>query len=317
MQSVVATTGSRLHFGLLGFGHPGERQWGGLGVMIDRPVTKVRIATADRLIATGPEAERALAIARNWSRAGGTCREVGARIEILESPPPHVGLGSGTQLALAIGEGLDQVYGRRSRIQDLAQRVGRTGRSSVGTLGFCLGGLIYDLGKLPGESVGSLGDRIDLPEAWRFALVRPRGSLGVCGETETKAFRDLPASDSATTYRLKELVEAWLLPAAKRGDIDSFGVRLTEYNRLAGSFYESIQKGPYINAEVAALVERLKKAGARGAGQTSWGPTVFALMPSDNDARRLLAEAGVDGDNRLEVDIVAPLNRASSTIKEA
>jgi len=309
MSSILITTGSRLHFGLLGFGHSGQWQWGGLGVMIDEPVTAVQVSLADRLSATGIDAERALAVARQWSKSGGTCREVGAAIHVAQSPPPHMGLGSGTQLALAVGYALDRLHGRTGSIEQLAMRVGRTGRSSIGALGFCLGGLIYERGKQEGDTLGRLGDRVELPEAWRFVLVRPREMAGVSGDAESHAFRHLPPSDPAITARLIELAEKGILPAASAQDIEAFGGRLTEYNRLAGSFYESIQGGPYLNAEVATLIDRLSQAGASGVGQSSWGPTVFAVMPDAESAMQLVAQAGLERDEHFEWQIVAARNR--------
>lgn len=308
MPSVLVTTGSRLHFGLLRFGHPGERQFGGLGMMVDRPATKLRVSLTDRLRASGPDSERALSAARAWSRSGGTCREVGAQIDVIEAPPPHTGLGSGTQLALAVGLALDHLHGRSSPIESLAKRLGRTRRSSVGAFGFAHGGLIYEQGKLQGEDLGLLRKPIPLPEQWRIVLVRPKGMSGVSGEAELRAFRDLPPSDPAITERLIDLAERSILPAAESGDLDVFGERLTEYNRLAGSFYESIQGGPYLNREVEALVDRLIAAGAKGAGQSSWGPTVFAIAPGEPSAKQVLLTSGIAGDSRYEALIVPPRN---------
>ena len=65
--------------------------------------------------------------------------------------------------------------------QELALSVGRGLRSAVGTYGFVFGGLIVEQGKLPDEPISPLDCRIDLPEAWRFVLVRPLGLTGIAG----------------------------------------------------------------------------------------------------------------------------------------
>ena len=46
MKCVVVTTGARLHFGLLAHGQVGCREFGGIGLMIDRPGFIVRAAAA-------------------------------------------------------------------------------------------------------------------------------------------------------------------------------------------------------------------------------------------------------------------------------
>jgi predicted sugar kinase len=176
--------------------------------------------------------------------------------------------------------------------------------------------LIFEKGKLKDEEVAEVALRRKLPEAWRFVLVRPRGMEGVWGEAEIKAFCHLPASDVATTQRLTRLAEQGVVLAARQGDIATFGRLLTEYNRLAGSWYEEIQRGPYLNAEVAALVDRLDKAGAFGVGQSSWGPTVFAVMPDEAAAAKLLIDAGLTDEASFESQIVPPRNQGFEVTAE-
>src|SRR5690349_7408193 len=98
MKSTVVTTGARLHFGLLGHGHAGHREFGGIGVMIDRPGFVVRASPApiDELVC-GVWHERVVALMTRLRSAGsGACGPL--RLEILSAPPAHAGLGSGTQL---------------------------------------------------------------------------------------------------------------------------------------------------------------------------------------------------------------------------
>src|SRR5690349_17677468 len=100
MKSVVVTTGARLHFGLLAHGQAGCREFGGIGVMIDRPgfVVRASVAPLDELLcgAWAGRVETLLAGLR-------TCGEGGfftgpLRLEIVQAPAAHAGLGSGTQL---------------------------------------------------------------------------------------------------------------------------------------------------------------------------------------------------------------------------
>src|SRR5215475_14442971 len=99
---VEVTTGSRLHFGLMSFGQAGVRQFGGVGTMIDHPSVRLRITTADELSADGPASAKVLSHAEAVADSGILSGRPRCRIEVLEMPAPHVGLGSGTQLAMAV-----------------------------------------------------------------------------------------------------------------------------------------------------------------------------------------------------------------------
>src|SRR5262245_52221988 len=94
------TTGSRVHFGLL---RPapagGERGFGGCGLMVEEPAVIVAAEPAAEWSATGPAAERALAVARRVTLTP-------HRIVVETCPPEHTGLGVGTQLSLAVARAL-------------------------------------------------------------------------------------------------------------------------------------------------------------------------------------------------------------------
>jgi len=179
---VHVTAPSRLHFGLWSLGGGERRQFGGVGAMIERPELSLSIISAPELSAAGDSAERALASARRWAEFH-RLPPPRCRIEISTMIPRHAGLGSGTQLGLAVAAGLNAFCGLPSQTpQELALSVGRGLRSAVGTYGFVFGGLIVEQGKLPNEPISPLDCRINMPGAWRLFLVRPRGLAGLAGE---------------------------------------------------------------------------------------------------------------------------------------
>ena len=161
------------------------RQFGGVGAMINRPGLRLRIealqgGTSEDACATaeGPLAARAEAFAGRWAEFHGESAHH-CRIIIESAPQEHAGLGTGTQLALAVAAGLNAYCGLPSQTpQELALSVGRGLRSAVGTYGFVFGGLIVEQGKLPEEPISPLDCRIDLPEEWRFVLLRERVGVG-------------------------------------------------------------------------------------------------------------------------------------------
>ncbi|WP_172992009.1 beta-ribofuranosylaminobenzene 5'-phosphate synthase family protein [Lacipirellula parvula] len=296
---MTISTPSRLHFGLLRFEQTDGPSFGGLGMMIAEPRCTLRLATSTEWQATGPDAERALAHARQslehlvaaGQRPAGAYQQTpqALHIEVLDSIPPHQGLGSGTQLALAVAAGVRSLYDLApASAEDLAAMVGRGRRSAIGCHGFLQGGLLYELGSLPNEPLGRLAQRVEVPAEWRVILVAASTSAGLSGEPEVSAFGQLPPVPAATTARLAQLAEQSILPATWNRDLTSFGEALFEYGRLAGECFASVQGGPYASAEIAACVETLRSLGVRGVGQSSWGPTVFAFAADEAHADEIV-----------------------------
>jgi len=287
-RTVEVNAPSRLHFGLMSFGYASGRQYGGVGAMIDRPGLRLRISNAEHFDAEGPHAERVRAIVQTSESSQGHEGLPPCRIEVLEAPPDHVGLGTGTQLALAVAAGL-QAWREQPPLDaaKLAHRTRRAERSAVGTYGFLMGGLIYERGKLPGEIISPLAEHVVLPEAWRFVLIVPERERGLAGEQERAAFDALPPVDEAIRRALADEIESRMLPAARAGDFAAFGESLYRYGYQAGLCFAARQGGAFASPRVASLVEHLRGRGVRGVGQSSWGPTVFALCQDGREAAQI------------------------------
>lgn len=283
---------ARLHFGLWSLGLPpkagqGARQFGGVGVMIRRPAVRLRIEPTRGWTVQGEQSERALAFAQCWAAYHG-CSLPDCRLTLEEVPPPHAGLGSGTQLALSVAAGLSLFCGKPiPTLSELAESVGRGRRSAVGTYGFAFGGLIVERGKAPHERISPLEYRVVLPSAWHFVLVRPLGVQGLAGSQEAEALARLPPAPPRVTQELVERVRQEMVPAALRGDFATFSESVYAYGHRAGTCFAPLQGGPYNGSVVTALVERLRHMGIRGVGQSSWGPTVYALVASRPEAEAL------------------------------
>lgn len=306
-RKVHVTAKSRLHFGLMSFGRSDARQYGGVGVMVAKPSTKLTFSANDRLEATGPSSSRALEFAERVARALKIDGTLGCRIDILEAPRPHTGLGSGTQLGLSVARGMFELFGKSGADKfELARAAGRAGRSAVGTFGFDLGGLIFERGRFDGESRSELLARVAIPEDWRFVLICPSGQQGLSGEPERRAFAQLPPVPQETTFKLHYEASDHLMPAAARGDFDTFSRSLYRYGCLAGMCFAEHQGSAFASSELNNLVEEIRSLGVQGVGQSSWGPTLFAILPSQDAAddfacqlRKLLGRE----ENNLEITI--------------
>jgi beta-ribofuranosylaminobenzene 5'-phosphate synthase len=78
------------------------------------------------------------------------------------------------------------------------------------------------------------------------------------------------------------------LPALAEQDIGSFGDAITRLQEIAGDYFAPAQGGkPYASAAVAQVMDELRLHGARGIGQSSWGPTGFAFAADAREAQRL------------------------------
>jgi beta-RFAP synthase len=299
---VEVSTGSRLHFGMFSFGNPAVRQFGGVGVMIDAPRVELRITASTELQVNGPLRERVLNIARSL---GG---ELPCEIEVLSAPRQHVGLGSGTQLALAVTLGLLEYFDRPcATAADLARAAGRGRRSAVGLHGFWRGGLILEGGKRNHDEISPLMWRTTLPDEWRWVIACPSEASGLSGVAEESAFGTLPPVPEPLTRKLWFEAVQRLFPAARAKDFEKFSRSLYRFGQLAGECFAPCQAGVYATRQTAELVETIQRLGIEGVGQSSWGPAVFALAPDENAALNLSQELN-ESHGGHEVTIARTMN---------
>jgi beta-RFAP synthase len=300
---------ARLHLGFLDLDGGLGRRFGSIGLAVDRPATDLVLARAESTSASGPDSDRARRLLERYRGALGI--EGHHRLDVGEAIPAHAGLGSGTQLALAVGQALARLAGMPAAADELAGGARRGVRSAIGMAAFAEGGFLVDGGK------GSRDDapppllvRMPFPEQWRALLVLDPRAEGVHGEAETAAFAALAPLAASATAHVCRLVLMRLLPAVAEHDLASFGAALTEIQEIVGGHFAAAQGGSaWTSPKVGRLLARLAEAGAVGIGQSSWGPTGFAFVASSAIADGLyqsLEEAAKrDG---LEILIVAGRN---------
>jgi beta-ribofuranosylaminobenzene 5'-phosphate synthase len=260
--------------------------------MLRDPAVRVAVRPAAAWGADGPAADRALAVARRCADAlGGTVPPHHVTVEAC--PPEHVGLGVGTQLGLAVARALCRSAGRPDPgAAGLARLVGRGARSALGVHGFAHGGFLIEGGKADPGVISPLVVRADFPAGWRVVLLRPPGESGWHGPRERAACAaPRRPDDPAVTDRLCRLALLGLLPALADADAQAFGEALHEFNAVAGEPFRAVQGGPYSSPVVGDLVTLARGLGIPGAGQSSWGPTVFAVTDDPERAADLVGRA--------------------------
>jgi beta-ribofuranosylaminobenzene 5'-phosphate synthase len=273
-------TASRLHFGLLGWGLPAGRQFGGIGLMIDEPGIELTVERASSWSIQGPMAQRVVQLVDSLEarlRAAGAT-VLPARIRVASVPPAHVGLGVGTQLCLAVARAVFRLAGVSDiSVDELAHITGRGRRSGIGLHGFEHGGLIVDGGRRNETDIPPLLARLPFPEDWSILVVRPPGQSGLHGPDENRAFANLPPITQDVTDSLCRLVLLEILPAVLERDLAAFGAGLGELQAKVGACFAPAQGGIYSTAQAPQIVETLRDAGFVGVGQSSWGPTLYAF----------------------------------------
>jgi beta-RFAP synthase len=282
-------TASRLHFGLFAPNATSGRRFGGLGMMVQAPGIDISLSRAETWSVAGPLAERAWNVLQRLSKhpVFHTCPPLAVAIQ--QASLEHQGLGTGTQLELALARGLAQFVPQAPRdALALAALVGRGRRSAIGTHGFAQGGFLVDAGKREETSgPAPLLMRLPFPETWRLLLLRPWHMQGPGGALEREKFLALPSSPPGQTDTLCRLALLQILPALLEQDFATFAEALHEFNHKAGEFFKPVQGGIYSHSLTAYLVNMLRNWGITGVGQSSWGPTLFVLTESEGEAEAL------------------------------
>lgn len=292
---LIIKTPARLHMGLLDLNGELGRLFGSIGCSIRAPNVVLKAEIAERLSVTGEERERVTDFARRFLKHYPLgSKASGAHLHLDSCIPAHVGLGSGTQLALAVGTALAALGGVKLEATEIAKIMGRGVRSGIGTAVFQKGGFSVDGGHSSTrhrQSVPPVLFHARFPEDWHFVVSIPKLEKGLFAEREREAFRFLSTVPCQTAGKICRLVLMKLLPGLVEKDIDCFGQALTAIQQLVGECFESIQGGRFACTVSAKLISRMLESGARGAGQSSWGPTVYALAQGKKEASALELKA--------------------------
>lgn len=304
----VATT-ARLHMGFMDLNGGLGRRFGSIGLALDQPCTRLSLRRASADLVEGVERRRAesylRAIAQRLDLRGGH------DLRIAEAIPAHAGLGSGTQLALAVSAAVRRLHGFGLDPRADAAALDRGRRSGIGIGLFAEGGLVVDGGVGRADAPPPLLVRLAVPQDWRILLVLDPSGQGFSGPRELAAFGALPPMAEAEAGRLCRLVLMQALPAAAEDDLAGFGEAIEAVQALVGDYFAPAQGGRFGSPRVAAALSAMRAQGAVGIGQSSWGPTGFAFVRGDAAAehiRRIVTPIATG----LDIAICRALNRGAA-----
>ncbi|QRV14850.1 GHMP kinase [Haloterrigena salifodinae] len=310
MTTATVSAGARLHVGFQNLSLARRRLYGGIGVGLKEPRVTVTAEPADSVESDDP-------LGREYAARAVEALDVpGVAVTLEERLPRHVGLGSGTQLALSVLAATARAHGLAPSTRALAPAMGRGGRSGVGVATFEDGGFVVDAGhptnrfttEPPAEgdwTVPPVVARHDLPEDWRFLVAVPDADPGRSGDDEDASMRAVvERADPAVADEIAGVVTRKLLPAAAEGRLEAFGEAVAEIGRKNGAWYADAQGGVF-RPPAGTLVEALEDCPVlSGIGQSSWGPVVYGVTDRSHAAEAELAARDALDDNGLEGRVI-------------
>ena len=279
-DTIEITTPSRLHITLIDLNGALGRIDGSVGLTLDFPLIKIRARKDDRLSVSGQTVfsdrieQLANAIAKDHEIGGVT-------IEVIREFRAHVGLGSGTQIALAVGTAISRLYDLNLNTTDIARLAGRGGTSGIGVAAYEFGGFIIDGGHknkeefLPSSASGRYGPapvlvRQEFPD-WNIVLAIPN-LRGASDKPEINVFQQQCPLPLGEVQALCHVLLMEMLPAVVERDVERFGRSINRVQTL-GFKRRELELQPFC----AELIDFMRENGAIGAGMSSFGPTVYAI----------------------------------------
>lgn len=286
------TTPSRLHITLIDMNASIGRVDGGIGLTLDEPFIRISAEKSDIIEVTGmsEHAERIRNSARTLLPGG-----EGIRINIEKDYPSHIGLGSGTQAALAAGMAMNRLYGLGMNAYEIARKVGRGGTSGIGVAAFENGGFILDGGHKFREKKAFLPSaasrlppapvllRKDFPE-WDIVVCVP-DEKGASKKNEVNIFQEVCPIPLPEVQKLSHIILMQLLPALVEEDIETFGKSINSIQEI-GFKKREVELQPVSSK----LMQILREEGAYGAGMSSFGPTIYAFGEDADNLKKAAEE---------------------------
>ncbi|MDP3065122.1 MAG: beta-ribofuranosylaminobenzene 5'-phosphate synthase [Methanobacteriaceae archaeon] len=331
---MIIKTPSRLHITLIDLNGSQGRVDGGVGLTLEKPSLVLKLKPVERGIELEFSKNRNLSLNRRkdfQSKIESAAVKMmdflgldgGFNFKVEKTYPNHAGLGSGTQIALAVGKLLSNYVGHDLSAWKIAQIVGRGGTSGIGVAAFQEGGFVVDGGHRRSEKLEFLPSsaspaspppviaRYDFPQDWKVLIVVPLFENRISGKKEVNIFQEYCPVPLREVEKLSHLLLMKMMPALVEGDLDAFGDALNIIQNVGFKKIENQLQNPLIGE----LMESLRLAGAAGAGMSSFGPTVYAI--TDKRPNELIKAAeDVLGCHEGEIIISKAQNHGAELITE-
>ncbi|MHA1264193.1 MAG: beta-ribofuranosylaminobenzene 5'-phosphate synthase [Candidatus Helarchaeota archaeon] len=303
-MKVRITTPCRLHFSLIDLNGSIGRIDGGLGVALNHPNTIIEAESSPKykLEVINPNGYSYSDISQLTKTIIRSLQiKDNVKIKVDLGIPAHVGLGSKTQLSLAICQALCLLNGIEKKPYELALLTSRAGTSRIGLTAFEKGGFILDGGHsfgagmeknsfLPSSASKAPPAPIlfwePVPSDWFFVITLPHLLQGASGSKEIDIFQQKCPIPIEDVQKISHLILMKILPAIKQKQIEQFGQGIYELQQIG---FKKIE----INLQdklISNLINFYLEKGAVGSGMSSFGPVSFALIKGYDNALQLQQE---------------------------
>lgn len=291
-MKITVKTSARLHLGIIDVNGNLGRMYGSLGLAIQQPNVVIELTKSTKKIINGEDHERVKKTSELFLKHFKIKESF--QILVKKNIPSHVGLGSGTQIDLAVAKGLASLFNLNVSTRDISKIVGRGEVSGIGTAVFESGGFVVDGGKSTKKTGNNLVPpvivRHSFPEDWFMVVALPGLKKGIDGKIEDQALKKLPKPPVELVGKMCRILIMKMIPALLEQDISNFGSAMTDLQIMTGQSFSSVQGGKFAGGPVSNTVQFLLDQGAYGAGQSSWGPTVYGLVEGKTEAENLLSK---------------------------
>lgn len=221
------------------------------------------------------------------------------RMDINDYLFSHLGLGSKTQMCMAISKGICELFDFDVPIYDLTDLVCRGGTSGIGFRSFEHGGFILDAGHrfgkgkeketfLPSSASQAKPARTilhyDFPDEWTILIVILNVKAGASNVEEVNIFQTYCPIPMEEVQEISHLVLMQVLPGLIEKDIDVFGAGINRIQEIGFKRIEIMLQ----HDRVKDLVKFERDNGAKCVGMSSFGPTVYGIFHNDEEASKML-----------------------------
>ncbi len=291
INRVTVSTFARLHLGFFDLSGQTNRRFGSMGVAIQAYRTSLTVSISSLASADNGFNDDKWVSTIFQRHLAQYSHPTPMQLKIQSSIPRHSGLGSGTQMALAMGCAVDHLLGTPFDAKKVALHHQRGGRSGIGIYTFEQGGLIVDGGHAPNSAgVPPMLGRYAFPEDWFFILIEDTSHVGIHGNQEKQAFKTLKPQSVGASHQLSHRILMETLPALIERNYAVFASGLGALQEYNATYFSEAQGGMYASEHVAKVLAYLSGLGYEGLGQSSWGPTGFVLLSILEEAQTCLNE---------------------------
>ena len=217
----------------------------------------------------------------------------GIELEFLSPVRLHVGLGSGTQIALSTASAVNHLYGLNKNVRELAQMTHRGGTSGIGVLAFEYGGFIVDCGHKAADKNGFLPSsrssappadlllRLDFPDWDIIVAVPPK--TGISGEDEKNFFQKYCPVPAEDVREVSHIILMQMIPSIIEKDIEGLGAAVNNLQKIGFKKHEVAIQTDDVKSTAALMLQN----GLHGAGISSFGPAVYGFSENRKQSEEL------------------------------